>query len=188
MSALEVTIIVLIAVLAIGLLLGGLYLGQHLRLRRRYGPEYRRMVHQEGPLTAERTLRERERRHAKLELRELNPQTRELYRAAWTDLQTRFVDAPEQTIGQADDLVTRLAAERGYPTDDPDEQAEQLSVDHRRTLEHYRFTHEVHLRNQRGEATTEDLREALVHYRELFADLLGEQPVRLPGSRDGRSS
>lgn len=188
MSAIEVTIIVLIALVAIGLLLGGLYFWQHQRLRHRYGPEYRRMVEQEGTIGAERVLRERGRRHSKLELRELDPPAREHYRAAWTDLQTRFVDAPEETIGLADELVTRLAAERGYPTDDPDEQAEQLSVDHNRTLEHYRFTHEVHLRNQRGEATTEEMREALVHYRALFADLLGEEPVRLPSSREERRS
>lgn len=186
MSPMEITIIVVAAVLAVVLIAGGWYLWRHQQLRRRYGPEYQRLAEQDGRVAAERELRDRERRHSKLELRELEPAAREHYRTAWTELQTRFVDAPEEAIGAADALVTSLAADRGYPTEDYDEQAAQLSVDHARTLENYRFAHEIQLRHERGEATTEQLREALVHYRALFADLLGEDPVEhTDGHRSG---
>jgi hypothetical protein len=173
----EIIVVVIVAVLVVAVLVGGWYLWRRQSLRRRFGPEYRRLAKQEGPIAAERELRGRERRHATLELRELDGETREHYRAAWTDLQTRFVDDPENTIGAADELVTRLIADRGYPTADYDEQVAQLSVEHARTLDHYRAAHDVHLRYERGEASTEDLRQALVHYRALFADLLGEEPV-----------
>jgi hypothetical protein len=150
-------------------------------LRRRFGPEYDRLVsEQDNRGAAERELRERERRHAELELRPLAPESRARYAAAWEELQIRFVDTPSEAVTAGDELVTRLVAERGYPTSDYDEQLAHLSVEHARTLGHYRDAHEIHLRNERGEATTEQLRQALVHYRALFADLLGEDPVQRP--------
>lgn len=177
MSPMEIIVVIIVAVLAVALVAGGWYLWRQQSIRRRFGPEYRRLAEQEGALAAERELRERERRHASLELHELDDPTREQYRQAWVEVQARFVDAPEQTIAAADELVTRLIAERGYPTGDYDDQVAHLSVEHARTLEHYRSAHDIHLRHERGEATTEDLRQALVHYRALFADLLGEEPV-----------
>jgi hypothetical protein len=189
MSPMEITILVIAAVLVVALVVGGWYLWRHQSLRRRFGPEYRRLAEEQGPLAAERELRGRERRHATLQLRELDDQTREQYRAAWTEIQTRFVDVPERTIGAADNLVTRLIADRGYPTGDYDERIAQLSVEHARTLDNYRTAHEMYLRHERGEATTEDLRQALVHYRALFADLLGEEPVgRTDGHHGSRST
>jgi hypothetical protein len=181
MSAIEITIVVVVAVLVVALVVGGWYLWRHQSLRRRFGPEYRRLAQQEGTLAAERELRARERHHSTLQLRPLDPETRERYRADWREIQARFVDAPERTIGAADDLVSRLIADRGYPTGDYDDQVAQLSVEHARTLDHYRSAHDIHLRHQRGEATTEQLRQALVHYRALFADLLGEDPVESDG-------
>jgi hypothetical protein len=186
MSAMEITIVVIAAVLVVVIVVGGWYLWRHQSLRRRFGPEYRRLAKQEGPLAAERELRGRERRHATLELRELDPETRERYRAAWTDIQTRFVDAPDRTIAEADELVTRLVTDRGYPTGDYDDRIAQLSVEHARTLDNYRAAHDIHLRFERGEASTEELRQALVHYRALFADLLGEEPVRHYDDHEGR--
>ena len=183
MSAMEITIIVVAAVLVVAIIAAGWYLWRRQSLRRRFGPEYRRLAKEEGPLAADRELRSRERRHASLELRELDDATRERYREAWTAVQARFVDAPESAIGAADDLVTRLVAERGYPTGDYDEQLAQLSVEHARPLENYRSAHEIHLRHEQGEATTEDLRQAFVHYRALFADLLGEDPVTRDSER-----
>jgi hypothetical protein len=183
MSSTEIVMVVALAVLAIVLTIGGLLLIRHFQLRRRFGPEYRRLADQSGTVSAERTLRERQRRHAELTLRELDQATRDRYRAEWKEVQTRFVDAPEEAIGAAQGLVTELAATRGYPTDDHDEQVAQLSVEHAETLQRYRAARGIYLRHQRGEATTEELREALVHYRALFADLLGEDPV---DSGDGR--
>lgn len=177
MSAVEITVLVVAVILVVALVAGGWYLWRHQALRRRFGPEYRRLAKQEGPIAAERELRGRERRHSTLELRQLDEQTRERYRTAWMDIQARFVDDPENTIGAADELVTRLIAERGYPTGDYDEQVAQLSVEHARTLDQYRAAHDINERHLRGESNTEELRQALVHYRALFADLLGETPA-----------
>jgi hypothetical protein len=181
----EITIIIVVAVLVVVLLAAGWYLWRHQSLRRRYGPEYERLSKQEGRVNADRELRGRERRHATLDLRPLDENSRERYRGAWTKLQSRFVDEPEQTIGAADGLVTRLIAECGYPTEDYDEQLAQLSVDHASTLDHYRTAHDIHQRHERGEATTEELRQAFVHYRALVTELLGEDPVAAEG--DGRT-
>lgn len=183
MSTAQITVLVIIIV-AVLLLIGvALMLNRRRALRQRFGPEYDRVVESaEDRRAAERELRERERRHAELELRELDPASRERYAASWEEIQVRFVDAPEQAVGEADELVTRLIAERGYPTGDYDDQLAHLSVEHARTLDHYRKAHDIHERNSRGEATTEQLRQALVHYRALFADLLGSEPTRLTGS------
>jgi hypothetical protein len=144
-------------------------------LRQRFGPEYDRVVsEQDGRFAAERELRARERRHAELDLHPLSDESRAAYAGSWEEIQARFVDAPNEAVGAADELVTRLISERGYPTENFDEQIAQLSVEHARTLEHYRDAHEIHLRNERGEASTEQLRQALVHYRALFGDLLGQ--------------
>lgn len=148
-------------------------------LRSRFGPEYDRAVtEQSNRSAAERELRERERRHAELSLRPLTETARQRYAAAWEEIQARFVDSPAEAVGAADELVTRLVAERGYPTEDYEDQLAHLSVEHARTLGNYRDAHEIHLRNERGEASTEQLRQAVVHYRALFADLLGTDPVR----------
>jgi hypothetical protein len=153
-------------------------------LRRRFGPEYDRVIaERDNRQEAERELRERERRHAELELRPLSAESRATYVAAWEEVQVRFVDSPSDAVRAGDELVTRLIAERGYPTGDYDDQVAHLSVEHARTLGHYRDAHDIHLRNERGEATTEDLRQALVHYRELFADLLGDDPINRPEPR-----
>ncbi|MFC7545778.1 hypothetical protein [Plantactinospora sp. GCM10030261] len=147
-------------------------------LQSRFGPEYDRMVAERDDRTAaERELRDRERRHAELSLTPLSDDARQQYATAWEEIQARFVDSPGEAVADADQLVTRLIAERGYPTEDYEDQLAHLSVEHARTLTHYRDAHEIHLTNQRGEASTEQLRQAVVHYRALFADLLGTEPV-----------
>jgi hypothetical protein len=92
-------------------------------------------------------------------------------------VQIQFVDNPTEAVSTADELVTRLIAERGYPTGGYDDQLSNLSVEHANTLQHYRDAHAISERSKGGEASTEDLRQALVHYRALFADLLGTNPV-----------
>lgn len=178
MSSTQIAVLVVIIVIAVVAAAAAWYFLRHQALRRRFGPEYDRAVsEQDGVLAAERELRARERRHAELELRELTPESRQRYAEEWRRVQAQFVDEPEQAVGAADDLVTQLIAERGYPTEEYEDQLAHLSVDHARTLEHYREAHDIYLRHERGEAGTEDLRQALVHYRALFADLLGEEPL-----------
>jgi hypothetical protein len=155
-------------------------------LRQRFGPEYERVVaERDSRSEAEHELRERERRHAELKLQPLSAQSKAAYAAQWADVQTQFVDSPADAVRAGDELLTRLVQEIGYPTDDYDERLATLSVEHARTLGHYRDAHDIFLRNERGEASTEQLRQALVHYRALFAELLGDQPV--PRTEEPRS-
>ncbi|MGN9802756.1 hypothetical protein [Micromonospora sp. L32] len=178
MSPTQVIVVVLVVLVVVVLVAAAVVAGRRRALRRRFGPEYDRVVaEQDSHGAAERELRDRERRHAELELTPLDPESRARYAAAWEELQVRFVDSPGETVGDADELVSRLIAERGYPTGDFSDQIAHLSVDHARTLTHYRDGHEIRVRNERGEASTEELRQAVVHYRALFADLLGEEPV-----------
>ncbi|WP_338676065.1 hypothetical protein V1460_26165 [Streptomyces sp. SCSIO 30461] len=147
------------------------------RLRQRFGPEYDRAVETDGAgrRSAERELHAREQRHRALDIRELPPEARERYTMEWKSAEERFVDQPRQSVDDADHLVTRLMGDRGYPTDGYEQQVRDLSVEHANTLEHYRAAHEVNVRNQDGSATTEELRGAMVHYRTLFRELLGNQ-------------
>ncbi|MFC0098067.1 hypothetical protein ACFFKH_11055 [Micromonospora marina] len=178
MSSTQVVVIVIVVAVIAALVAVAVVASRRRALRERFGPEYDRVVaEQDSRSAAERELRERERRHAELELTPLSPESRARYAAAWEELQVRFVDSPAETVGDADELVSRLIAERGYPTGDFSDQIAHLSVEHARTLTHYRDAHEIRQRNERGEAGTEDLRQALVHYRALFADLLGADPV-----------
>jgi hypothetical protein len=179
MSPVAVIILIIVIVVILAAIVLGVQRSRRRRLQNTFGPEYERAVADTGSRAdAEKELRERERRHAELELRPLSAESQARYSAAWEEVQIQFVDNPKQAVTTADDLVTRLIGERGYPTGDYDDQLANLSVEHARTLGHYRDAHEISLRNQRGEASTEDLRQALVHYRALFADLLGTEPVR----------
>ncbi|MEU4568210.1 hypothetical protein [Micromonospora sp. NPDC023956] len=178
MSPTQVVVIVLVVlVVAAGIALAVTAMRRR-QLRQRFGPEYDRVVAERANRSeAEKELRARERRHAELTLTPLSPESRTRYTAAWEEVQLRFVDTPAEAVGDADALVSRLIAERGYPTGDFDEQAAHLSVGHARTLTRYREAHEIHLRNERGEASTEELRQAVVHYRALVTDLLDGDPV-----------
>ncbi|GIJ11130.1 hypothetical protein ACFFMR_04305 [Micromonospora andamanensis] len=187
MSPTQIVVTVLVILVVAAIAAAVVVAGRRRALRQRFGPEYDHVVaEQESRSAAERELRDRERRHAELELVPLTPESRARYAEAWEELQVRFIDSPAETVGQADELVSRLIAERGYPTGEFDDQIAHLSVDHARTLGHYRDAHEIHLRNSRGEASTEDLRQAVVHYRALFSDLLGEEPPVAAGTPEQR--
>jgi hypothetical protein len=184
MSSTQVVVLVLVIVVVLAVAVALWYASRRRALRQRFGPEYDRTVaEKDSRLAAERELRDRERRHAQLQLRELDPESRERYASSWEQIQAKFLDDPNTAVNEADELVTRLIAERGYPTGDYDEQVANLSVEHATTLGHYRDAHDLYLVNERGEATTEQLRQALVHYRELFADLLGDRDAVLPTGR-----
>ncbi|MEG3637073.1 hypothetical protein [Micromonospora palythoicola] len=187
MSPTQIVVTVLVILVVAAIAAAVVVAGRRRALRQRFGPEYDHVVaEQDSRSAAERELRDRERRHAELELVPLTPESRARYAEAWEELQVRFVDAPAETVGQADELVSQLIAERGYPTGEFDDQIAHLSVEHARTLGHYRDAHEIHLRNSRGEASTEDLRQAVVHYRALFSDLLGEESPVAAGMPEQR--
>jgi hypothetical protein len=178
MSPTLTIVLIIVVLVVIAAIVYGVQAGRRKKLQSTFGPEYDRVVADTGNRTdAEKELREREKRHAELELRELSPESRATYATAWEEAQIQFVDNPVEAVGTADDLVTRLITERGYPTAGYDERLADLSVEHAATLQHYRDAHEISERNTGGTATTEDLRQALVHYRVLFADLLGTEPV-----------
>jgi len=143
------------------------------RLRGRFGPEYDRAVSEHGSRRgAEAELARREEQRERLDIVPLSPAARERYSESWRELQTRFVDEPSRSVTEADRLVTDVMRERGYPMDEFDQRVADVSVDHPEVVEHYRAAHSIHLANEGGEASTEDLRQAVVHYRALFNELL----------------
>ncbi|SEH03528.1 hypothetical protein SAMN05444920_13831 [Nonomuraea solani] len=156
-------------------------------LRQRFGPEYEHALNeQDSRGQAEQDLRAREKRFATLDIRPLTPASRQTYAQRWAKLQERFVDAPGPAVTEADELVTAAMAERGYPTEDFQQQLADLSVVHGRTLHHYRQAHEISMRATSGEASTEDLRQAMVHYRALFEELLDDGDEHHPQPVEAR--
>lgn len=171
----KVLYIVIAAVFIAGLLLIAWAVSRRRRtelLQNRFGPEYERTVRQIGTARAEADLIEREKRVEKLSLRELTSEERERFVTEWRAIQSRFVDAPEQAMNEADRLVDQLMQARGYPVADFEQRAADISVDHPRVVDNYRAARHIASRYQRGEATTEDLRKAILYYRSLFDDLL----------------
>jgi len=178
MTSAQIVGLVIVLIVVVALVLVGVVTMRRRALRERFGPEYDRAVAEtDNRSAAEHELRERQHRHAELTLNELRPDVRARYAEQWQAIQSRFVEQPTDAVAEADALVTRLVAERGYPTEDYDEALAHLSVEHGYTLGHYRDAHEIHLANTRGEATTEQLRQALVHYRAIFADILGDTTI-----------
>jgi hypothetical protein len=146
------------------------------RLQERFGPEYERTVLEAGEQkTAEKELAARERKRDKLNIVGLTPEALAKYANRWQMVQIAFVDNPSSAVGDADGLVTEVMRERGYPVDDFDQQAADISVDHPTVVENYRAAHSIHLSQQNGDVGTEAQRQAFVHYRVLFEKLLETQ-------------
>lgn len=144
-------------------------------LRRQFGPEYDRTVEAVGNRReAERQLVSRRNRVEHMDLRPLDPAARQAYHAEWTRVQERFVDAPQDALSDADRLVRRVMADRGYGTQDYEQRVADLSVGHSRVLDHYRRAHGISTRAAGQEASTEELRQATGHYRTLFEELLDD--------------
>ena len=179
----DTTLVMAIVVVAVLVLLAvGAYMmmrkRESSRLRERFGPEYDRAVEEAGGRSdAERELSERTQRVEKLRLREIGQDQRSAFAEAWRSTQTRFVDDPAKAIDEADSLVQRVMDSRGYPISNFEQQAADISVDHPEVVTNYRAAHAIALNSAHGEATTEDLRQAMVHYRALFSELLGAAPV-----------
>jgi hypothetical protein len=146
-------------------------------LKNRFGPEYDRAVIQHGSeRKAEAKLADRETRVDLLKIRDLDLVERERYLGQWQAVQSRFVDYPKGAVTEADELVSSLMQTRGYPVADFDQRAADISVDHPRVVENYRSAHNIALRLGKGEASTEELRTAMIHYRSLFDELAQVQP------------
>jgi len=170
-GVLVLLILVLLAVVALAAFLAQRRRTQN--LQQRFGPEYERTVARAGgQRTAESELRAREHRRRELHIVPLEPAARDRYQDAWRKTQSRFVDDPGTTIREADALVTLVMRDRGYPVDDFEQQAADVSVDHPDVAENYRAAHALSRANEKGLAGTDDLRQAFMLYRSLFAQLL----------------
>lgn len=152
---------------------------QSKRLRQRFGPEYDRLVAERGDRAkAESELRGREKRVERLKILPLTAADAAKFSQEWGSLQSRFVDNPREVVMQADRLVRDLMVKRGYPMEDFEHRAADISVHHPTVVDTYRLARAIAVRDQRGEASTEDLRKAVVYFRTLFDELL---EVRAPG-------
>ena len=171
-----VIVVAVILVAAIGWLAYGA--NQSKRLRQRFGPEYDAVVGRVGKAKAEAELKRREKRVKSFEIVPLAAADAAHFSQAWTRIQGSFVDDPKGVLIEADRLVRELLAKRGYPVADFELRAADISVDHPIVVNNYRAAQRIVSLDQRGEASTEDLRKAVVHFRALFDELLGSAKVR----------
>ena len=167
----------LFGIAAVVLLLGlaaWVYMSRRRRvnLRERFGPEYERTVQAVGPARADAVLGERAQRVSRFNLHKLTQDQADAFAREWRRIQSRFVDDPADAVAEADQLVTQVMTARGYPLEDFDQRADDLSVDHPVVVQNYRTARTLALRRQRGEAGTEEMRQAVVNYRALVDELL----------------
>lgn len=180
MDALSIIILVILVVVvaaaaAVALLM--LRRRRSAQLKDRFGSEYQRTVEDaDGRRTAEKDLRRREKRREAFQVRPLSTEAVKRYHQEWDGIQQRFVDEPGRAVEQADSLVVRMMRERGYPVDDFDQRADDVSVDHPEVAYHYRDAHGVAVAQIQGQADTEQLRLAVTSYRALVDALLDGQP------------
>jgi hypothetical protein len=155
------------------------------RLKQHFGPEYERTVGELGDdRAAEAELLQREKKRKKLDIVELSPEARQEHAATWQRVQAEFVDAPAEAVGRAERLVTRVMRERGYPIDDFEQRAADISVDHPDIVDNYRSAHSIYQSHHDGQIETEAARQAFVHYRALFDRLLGSEADAEPARHD----
>lgn len=146
-------------------------------LRERFGPEYDRLLAATGSASAaERELEARERRAAHFTIRPLSQEEQARFVTRWQQVQAEFVDNPKDSLSHADELLADVMNARGYPVQDFEQRSADLSVDHPIVVQHYHAAHGIALRHRKGETTTEDLRQAMIHYRALFEELVSDVP------------
>jgi hypothetical protein len=186
---------VLLAVVIVLLVIVGLLVARQQRsrnLKDEFGPEYGHVVAERGDQrAAEKELVDRRERVGQFEIRPLDPATRGRYLEQWGSAQRSFVDEPVGAVGQAHELVQRVMHDRGYPVDEDFEQrTADISVEHPVVVENYRAAHGISVRARNGQASTEQLRQAMVHFRALFDDLLApgdaEQASDAPATERAR--
>jgi hypothetical protein len=174
------TMVLVLAAIVVLALVVVWWVARHRRstqLKSRFGSEYQREVERTGNVTeAEAALAARERRVSRLQIHQLSAEDATRFGRAWKSVQTRFVDDPKGAVTDADHLVGEVMLARGYPIGDFEQQVADISVDHPDVVMNYRAARDIAAEHARGRASTEDLRQAMVHYRALFRDLL-ETPV-----------
>jgi hypothetical protein len=172
-----VTAIVVVAVIVLAaVIVFAIVKRRSVRLRSRFGPEYDRAVRETGSkYRAEAKLERLEQRVHKLDIRTLHLDERNRFREQWTAIQARFVDNPSLALQQADEIVREVMTAVGYPLSRFEDDAAQLSVDHPTVVANYRKGHEIALQQAHGRASTEEVRQGLIHYRTLFQELVGER-------------
>jgi len=157
------------------------------RLKEHFGPEYDQLLREQGdPRRAEAVLADREKRVEKFSITQLSAADRQRYAADWANVQKRFVDDPAMAVNEADRLVTAVMTSRGYPMAAFEQRAADISVSYPRVVENYRSARLIASRHAKGQASTEELRQALVHYRSLFDELLESTKSEKTGVSHGR--
>ncbi len=171
-------LLIALAVLVVIVAISAAVIGNRKRrseeLHERFGPVYDRTVQEFGgdKQRAEEELSAREKRVEAFDIHPLNSKERNRFQEEWRSTQARFVDAPDRAVADADRLIQQVMQAEGYPVGDFEQRAADISVDHPNVVTNYRAAHELALKNEKGKATTEDLRQAMVHYRALFENLL----------------
>jgi hypothetical protein len=181
MSPIVIAIIVIAVLVAIGVAITVMRRRERERLQGRFGGEYEHQVEAAGGnrAKAEAQLAKREKRVEKFDIKPLAPEQRERFLDDWQAVQAKFVDDPERSVAEADALLAEVMRTRGYPVEDFEQRAGDLSVEHPALVENYRAAHEIARRRAQGQAGTEDLRSAFIGYRALFRELLGAQQPEL---------
>jgi hypothetical protein len=176
----EVLVVVVLVALMVAIVAVGIVLmwrrQRSQQLQQEFGPEYERAVRDTGDASsAERDLAGRRKRRSQFDVVPLSHEARARYRDEWKQVEVRFVDEPATAVEEADQLVVRIMRERGYPVDDFDQRADDLSVDHPDVVQHYREAHRVAAAQAQGTADTEQMRQAVTSYRALIDALLSDQ-------------
>lgn len=181
MNPVMIAVIVIAALVLIGIAVMVMRSRERDRLKQRFGSEYERQVQEAGGsrLAAEAELASREKRIKKLDIRPLPPAERDAYFDQWQRVQAGFVDDPEKSIALADALVAEVMRARGYPVEDFEQRAADISVEHPGLVNNYRAARAITERHARGQASTEDLRAAFIGYRSLFEELLHAEAAEL---------
>jgi hypothetical protein len=183
-------IIIAIVVIAAIVIVAGLWYmtsqkNRSEQLRRDFGPEYDRTIDNSGDRKqAERELEERRKRVEGLKLRELGRDEQVTYAEEWRGIEARFIDNPSGTLDEADRTARKVMVDIGYPMTDAEQEAADLSVHHAGVVEHYRTAHIV---MQNSAASTEDIRQAMVHYRSVMDELLPNTSIKRDDAKDGSS-
>lgn len=182
-----IVIAVVAVIVVLGIVWSALRTKRTRGLQDTFGQEYDRTVDEAGGRrAAERELRDRQKQHDELDIKPLSPESRDRYVRRWQSTQTRFVDDPKGAVAEADQLVQEVMKERGYPTKDFDRRVADISVEHPDLVEKYRTADGIARASEQGEASTEDMRHSVRHYRALFAELLETDDVENVDDVDSR--